>query len=242
MKAIVLFASIFGFVVAGAQNAPGDSTMTGPIYTPLPVVTDSAAKAIEKKQSKFEDSSIPSSLGSKDSGLAVVDTAAKDSTQTIPPRKLKRHSAGRAAWMSAVLPGLGQAYNRKYWKIPIVYGGFAGLGYAVYYTASNFTAARNAYRDAVDGNPATQRTYRGISSSAELKAYRDYYNRYLNIASIFTAVWYALNIVDAAVDGHLFHYNMNDKLSMELQPQAPAAVANTNVASTTFGLQLTLNW
>lgn len=133
-------------------------------------------------------------------------------------KKEKKHSAAKAVWMSAVLPGLGQAYNKKYWKIPIVYAGFAGIGYAVYYTGRNFYGARNAYRLQVDGNPATVGSYNGDTQSETLITYRNYYKRYLDISAICLALWYGLNLVDAAVDGHLFHYDMTDKLSLHIEP------------------------
>lgn len=190
-----------------------DSGMTGPLYEAVPLVADSSKPT-------------------------VIDSLPKDTT--ISASVLRKHSAGRAAWMSAILPGLGQGYNRKYWKIPIVYAGFAGLGYAVYYTATNFNQARNAYRDAVDGNSTTNRTYKGISGSAELKTYRDYFNRYLNLACIFTVVWYGLNIIDATVDGHLYHYNMNDKLSFSVDPDIKIQNNFGTTAQSVIGLKLSL--
>ncbi len=130
----------------------------------------------------------------------------------------KKHSPLKALWMSAVLPGLGQAYNKKYWKIPIVWAGFAGLGYGLYHTGSRFVAYRNAYRLQVDDRPETAGSVNGISDPASLKFYRDQNKRNLDITAIFTAVWYVLNLVDASVDAHLYHYDISDDLSMEWQP------------------------
>jgi len=161
------------------------------------------------------------------------------SIDTTQPTKKKKHSAARAVWMSAVLPGLGQAYNKKYWKIPIVYAGFAGLGYAVYYTANNFYGARNAYRLQVDGNPATIGSYNGITASETLITYRDYYKRFLDISAICLVLWYGLNLVDAAVDGHLFHYDMSDKLSFQVEPVIQFNTALT-ASQTSFGLRFSV--
>lgn len=160
-----------------------------------------------------------------------------DSIQRTKPEKQKRHSPAKAAVFSAVLPGLGQAYNKKYWKIPIVYAGLGGLGYAVYHTASNFNAYRNAYRLQVDENPLTLGEVKGISDASTLKSYRDYYKRYLDVSAICTAVWYTLNIVDAAVDAHLFEWNMRDDLSVSWRPvvqpygglQQPQAMAGVSI-------------
>lgn len=156
-----------------------------------------------------------------------------DSLQKVKKAE-KRHSATKAAWMSAVCPGLGQGYNRKYWKIPIVYAGLGGLGYGIYHFGSRFIGFRNAYRIAVDGDSTTNSSYRGISSTNALKEYRDYHKRNLDIISICTVVWYLLNIVDAAVDGHLYDWNMDDKLSMHIEP----LMQPTNGAYS-FGIGLT---
>ncbi len=153
-------------------------------------------------------------------------------------KKAKRHSPTKAALFSAVLPGLGQGYNKKYWKIPIVYAGFGGLGYALYYTATEFKGYRNAYRLQVDLDPASYGSYRGVDDEATLKSYRDYYKRYLDISAICTAVWYTLNIVDAAVDAHLFEWNMKDDLNVSWRPVLIPPYSQSGYA--TLGVQLRL--
>lgn len=148
-----------------------------------------------------------------DSNVAFgADSILKADTTAV---KGKKHTAIRAVWLSAVCPGLGQAYNKKYWKIPIIYAGFGGLGYALYYTSHNFNLARTQYRAAVRGQPAI---YNGYTNPADIKYFRDQYKNYLNICALVTVVWYGLNLIDAAVDGHLFSYNMDDKLSFNFDP------------------------
>lgn len=155
--------------------------------------------------------------------------------------KLKKHSPLKAALFSALLPGLGQAYNKRYWKIPIVYAGLGGLGYAVYYTADNFTKSRNAYRLSVDLDSTTIGIYRGSSSASELKEYRDYYKRFLDLSILFTSLWYTLNIIDAAVDAHLFYWNVNDDLTLNWEPQIRPTYAN-GFAQTSVGIRLRLGF
>lgn len=150
--------------------------------------------------------------------VVVMDSLAVTDSLALAKSKKKRHSPTKAALLSAALPGLGQGYNKKYWKIPIVYAGFGGLGYALYYTTSEFYGYRNAYRLQVDEDATTQGSYRGYQNAAELKIQRDYYKRYLDISAICTAVWYTLNIIDAAVDAHLFEWNMKDDIKMGWQP------------------------
>ncbi len=165
---------------------------------------------------------------------------AKFRSDTLNGKQVKRHSPLYAAMFSAAVPGLGQAYNKKYWKIPIVYAGFGGLGYALFYTASNFYGYRNAYRLEVDENPLTKGSYMGISSTGALKAYRDYFKKNMDITAICTGVWYALNIIDAAVDAHLFEWNMKDDLSVSWHPVAfPPTYSSAQAAG---GVKLYLNF
>ncbi|MCW5907035.1 MAG: hypothetical protein KIS94_04195 [Chitinophagales bacterium] len=170
---------------------------------------------------------------------APVVTEEKKAEDTTA-KKPKRHSPTKAAVFSAVLPGLGQGYNKKYWKIPIVYAGFAGLGYAVYYTATEFKGYRNAYRLQVDKDPATLGEYRGIDDAATLKSYRDYFKRNLDISAICMAVWYTLNIVDATVDAHLFEWNMKDDLNISWNPVFLNPLPGANTACLGVGIRVTM--
>lgn len=185
---------------------------------------------VEKKQKmKFTVDSTKAQVKT-DSFISKTDS-------TLAEKKKKRHSPTKAALFSAALPGLGQGYNKKYWKIPIVYAGFAGLGYAVYYTATEFKNYRSAYRLQVDGDKTTIGSYKGIEDEATLKTYRDYFKRNLDISAICTAVWYTLNIVDAAVDAHLFEWNMKDDLTVSWRPVLMNPTGN-NSACLGVGIQL----
>jgi len=118
-----------------------------------------------------------------------------------------------------VLPGAGQFYNKKYWKIPIIYAGFGGLGYAVGSSAGKFRTYRDAYRLRVDGDSTTIDEFEGIYRDNDLLTLRDFYRRNLDISAIFTVVFYTLNILDAVVDAHLFNYDISDDLSLEVRPR-----------------------
>lgn len=154
---------------------------------------------------------------------------------SLAGKKLRRHSPLYGALFSMALPGLGQAYNKKYWKIPIVYAGLGGLGYACYYTATNFVGYRNAYRAQVATVPDENASYRGVSDVATLRSYRDYFKKNLDISAICTGVWYILNIVDATVDAHLFEWNMKDDIHLSWQP---VMLNNPNYASTAPGIRV----
>ena len=178
-----------------------------------------------------------------DGDTLVVDTATVQRTDTIirsAKIKDRKHSPTLAAIFSAVLPGLGQGYNKKYWKIPIVYAGVGGLGFAVGYTAIQWKGFRGAYRLEVDEDPNTIGSYKGIEDAATLKSYRDFHKRNLDIFSICLGVWYLLNVVDAAVDAHMFHWNMKDDINLSWTPTMIQGGPYGN--TTTAGLSVRLGF
>ena len=130
----------------------------------------------------------------------------------------KRHSPKKAALLSAILPGVGQAYNKKYWKIPIVYAGLGGIGTWVGFNVVNLRGFTNAYKLELDDDPLTLGSYKGFAGSMQLKVKRDDAKRNLDLSIILLSVFYTLNIVDAAVDAHLFEYSITDDLYVKLQP------------------------
>ncbi len=181
-------------------------------------------------------------LNTLPTSFSAFDSTSAFSKLDTSKSSAKKHSAKKAAFFSAVLPGLGQAYNKKYWKIPIVYAGFAGLSYAVYYTASNYHNARNAYRAQKDDDPTTIGSFQGTTNAATLKEYRDYHKRNLTISGFCLGLWYFLNIIDATVDAHLFDFNMSDKLTMHVQPSFGPAYGNYAYSGFSYGGQINLTF
>jgi len=117
----------------------------------------------------------------------------------------------KAAFFSAVVPGLGQAYNKKYWKIPIVY---AGIGTGIYFYNQN-TKDYNRFRDAYKRRLAgfEDDEFQGISDDRLIDAQRTA-SRNRDVSLIVSIAFYLLNIVDANVDAHLRQYNISDNLSL----------------------------
>jgi hypothetical protein len=137
----------------------------------------------------------------------------RDSTYVSPK------SPTRAAVYSAVLPGLGQIYNKKYWKLPIVYAGFGTFGYFIAANNKEYQKFQDAY-DYENGNtdPENYNEYVDKYTLEELQSGRDYYRRNRDLSIILTTFWYALTIVDAAVDAYLFDYDVTDDLSLKVKP------------------------
>tara|TARA_B100000768_G_scaffold57599_1_gene55855 strand:- start:177 stop:686 length:510 start_codon:yes stop_codon:yes gene_type:complete len=121
-----------------------------------------------------------------------------------------------ASILSAVLPGAGQFYNEKYWKIPIVYG---AMGAALYFANDNNKNYIN-YKSALESrNNGQIDQYNDIYSDTQLLTIIDFYQRNRDISYILLAAAYVLNIVDASVDAHLFDFNINENLSVRAQPR-----------------------
>ncbi len=164
-----------------------------------------------------------------DDDLIVV----KDST-SIKKMELDPLRPSRAAFYSAILPGLGQAYNKKYWKIPVVY---AAIGTGIYfYTTNNrdYKKVRNAYKRRLAGFQDDE--YQGRFTDNGLLEAQNTLRRNKELALLVTIGMYALNIIDANVDAHLMQFNVNDDLS--LKPHYKIEEFD-NVGR--FGLTLSLN-
>ncbi len=131
----------------------------------------------------------------------------------------RSHSPVKASLYSALLPGAGQVYNRKFWKVPVIYAAFAGLGYLAKWNDDRYDTYRTAYRFRVDGNPETVDGFTEVYSDNDLKLLRDYYRRNRDLSLIFAGLVYVLNIVDASVDAHLFYFDVSDNLSFNIAPE-----------------------
>lgn len=145
-----------------------------------------------------------------------ADTVPKDS---IRP---KTASPKTAAILSACLPGLGQAYNRRYgchslWKIPVIYAGFGGLGIGFGFNQKLYAQYRNALRLRYDDDPSTVDDYPEYSDD-DLVTLKNYYQRYRDLCVIGAAALYTLQVLDAAVDAHLSTFDMGDDLSLQVRP------------------------
>jgi hypothetical protein len=151
-------------------------------------------------------------------------------------KEKKKHSPLKATIMSAALPGLGQVYNGKWWKVPIIYGGFGGLVYSSVFNDLKCQTYRDAYLLRLDDDPNTVDEFDGVYSDANLRELIDFYQRNRDLSLIFTGVLYALNIIDASVDAHLKDFDVSDDLSMKVrpsvQPMGPGMMPTPTLAVT----------
>lgn len=132
----------------------------------------------------------------------------------------------KATWLAVVFPGGGQIYNRKYWKLPIIYGGFAGCAYALSWNGKMYKDYSQAYLDIMDSDPNTNShlEIRGLSNYPEnqqkdlLRRRKDTFRRYRDL-SIFAFIGvYLISVIDAYVDAELSNFDITPDLSMRVEP------------------------
>lgn len=164
------------------------------------------------------------------------DTARSDSSKIVLKKPAKYHSPKKAAAFSAIIPGAGQIYNKKWWKLPIIYAGTAGLVYSFQFNNSRYVKYLDAYKTRIDDDPSTTDSY-SIYSDDQLVTLFKYYHRNRDLTIIGGALLYVLNIVDAAVDAHLFTFNVSDDLSLNIRPTL-YNTAGTNHYRTGIGLSV----
>lgn len=160
----------------------------------------------------------------------VMNAQVIDTLKTTGPKDtviLKKtviyHSPKQAALYSTMLPGLGQAYNKKYWKIPVLYACIGGITYSIIYNNNNYLTYRTAYRIRKDNDPSTVDEFADITSKNYLNddnllSLTKGYHRWRDLSIFGAALLYVLNIVDASVDAHLFLFDVSDNLSVNVQP------------------------
>lgn len=141
-----------------------------------------------------------------------------------------RPDAKKALWLSLVLPGAGQIYNRKYWKLPIFYGGFVGCIYAISWNNQMYHDYSQAYLDIMDDNPETQsyNSFLHLGTTIDdtnrsryqdiFKKRKDRYRRWRDLSIFATIAVYALSVVDAYVDASLSEFDISDDLSLRVTP------------------------
>ena len=183
----------------------------------------------------------------------VVKADSVPSAQDIN-KKIFIPNPTKATWLAVVFPGGGQIYNRKYWKLPIIYGGFAGCAYALSWNGKMYKDYSQAYLDIMDSNPNTKSyedllppnaTYNEEQLKNTLKRRKDMFRRYRDL-SIFAFIGvYLISIIDAYVDAELSNFDITPDLSMKVEP---TVIDNNNqfrsssLKSKSVGLQCVLRF
>ena len=122
----------------------------------------------------------------------------------------------KAAIYSSIIPGAGQIYTKKYWKIPIIYAGLATSAYYINHNHESYKTYKQAYLNRLDGVLFDE--YTDVYTDSELVTLTEYYRRNTEISALLFTLTYILNIIDASVNAHLFNYNVSEDISMEIKP------------------------
>ncbi len=161
----------------------------------------------------------------------------------------------KALILAAVLPGAGQIYNRKFWKLPIIYGGFVGCIYAIRWNSMMYDDYSQAYLDIMDDDPNTHSYNQFLHLGTEInddnteryanifKRRKDYYRRYRDLSYIVLVGVYALQIVDAFVDASLSDFDISSDLSMSVAPTViNLPMYGSNMKTTALGIRCCINF
>ena len=162
-------------------------------------------------------------------GLASEIEPQKENKELFKEKKQFIPDPTKATWLAVIFPGGGQIYNRKYWKLPIVYGGFVGCAYALTWNGQMYEDYSQAYLDIMDDNPGTDSFMDllppGYPVDANIdylkrviKRKKDYYRRYRDMSMFIFIGVYALSVIDAYVDAELASFDIGKDLSMKLEP------------------------
>jgi hypothetical protein len=169
-------------------------------------------------------------LHAQESPKSIVKKPAQDSTH--------KHSPKKAALFSAIIPGAGQIYNRKYWKVPVLAAGAGALVYSFQFNQKNYSLFKTELINRQTGSPEINSELNNLTD-ANLNELQDFYRRNRDLTVVGMALLYALNVLDATVDAHLFDFNVNEDLSMHIRPQS----IYSSISSSPFaGVGLTLNF
>jgi hypothetical protein len=192
-----------------------------------------------------------------------IDTAAIPRTSMFPEktaainqsfeRFFNSHNTKTATYLGFI-PGLGQVYNHKYWKLPIVYAGFGVIGYFALSNRNEYKKFADAYHCKLAEDPDEPETkcdnpLAQKYTADNLKANRDYYRRNMELSFVIMGVWYILQILDATVDAHLYYWEVDEDLSVRVQPvfNPPMLIpaqssALPNQPPSVYGVSVSLNF
>ena len=166
-----------------------------------------------------------------------------------------RPDTKRALWLALVLPGAGQIYNRKYWKLPIIYGGFVGCAYAMSWNNQMYHDYSQAYLDIMDDDPNTQSYNQFLHLGATIdnsnierykeifRKRKDRYRRWRDMSMFVMIGVYAFSVIDAYVDASLSEFDISDDLSLRVEPTVLNNSRERNpFRSSAVGLQCALTF
>jgi hypothetical protein len=194
-----------------------------------------------------------------DSSLVRFSLNADSLRKYVGPKKRDRFipDPKKALWLAIVFPGGGQIYNRKYWKLPLVYGGFLGCVYAMTWNNTMYRDYSQAYIDIMDSDENTKSYENFIPVKYDVKANKsrledvfrrkkNYYRRFRDLSMFCMIGVYALSIIDAYVDAELSSFDIGRDFTMKVYPtvihEKYSAMRASGMSSNSYGLQCSFNF
>ena len=220
-----------------------------------------AQKAVTASQSTAGEDQ-PAVVAPADTTFSAKDSLKLNSMLQVATKKPKRDwstwrpDTKRAMWLAIVLPGAGQIYNRKYWKLPIIYGGFVGCAYAITWNNQMYHDYSQAYMDIMDNDPTTDSYNQFLHLGATIDASnmdrykeifrkrKDRYRRWRDMGVFVMIGVYAFSIIDAYVDASLSEFDISDDLTLRVEPafMNSSPQSRNPFRSGTLGLQCSLTF
>ncbi len=230
------------------------------LLTSLPWAAQ-AQKAVTASQSTAGEDQ-PAVVAPADTTFSAKDSLKLNSMLQVATKKPKRDwstwrpDTKRAMWLAIVLPGAGQIYNRKYWKLPIIYGGFVGCAYAITWNNQMYHDYSQAYMDIMDDDPTTDSYNQFLHLGATIDASnmdrykeifrkrKDRYRRWRDMGVFVMIGVYAFSIIDAYVDASLSEFDISDDLTLRVEPafMNSSPQSRNPFRSGTLGLQCSLTF
>lgn len=236
-----------------ASELPDTIGINGPITGPAEVVEDEIVERDGRLEAEPVDTIAVETVGTMHAdSIAAALAAAREQADEWVPREVEfAPDPTKAVWMSALFPGLGQVYNRRYWKLPIIVGGYLGLAYATNWNSNMLRDYTRAYADLLDNDPNT-RSYMDMFSpnvkeenldrgwlQEVLRSRKNYFRRNRDLCIICMVGVYLLAMVDAYVDASLSHFDISPDLSMDV---APALIQDGRQRYPSVGLMWAVNF
>lgn len=167
-----------------------------------------------------------------------IDSVQKESKKLEIKKSNTFNNPKKAGLLSLVIPGAGQIYNKRYVKAPIVWAVLGSFGYFYIQNNSEYQKARTSFVSLIDTISSNNIPYNGSTNLAEVTAFKNNYRSNRDLFLILGVVFYGLQIVDAVVDAHLMGFNVNDNLSLHIQP---AVIPNQQTLTLGGGMQMQWN-
>jgi hypothetical protein len=183
-------------------------------------------------------SSLNLNLYSQKDSFKIVTDSTFLSNQTPKKKKYPNHSPSTAAIFSAIAPGAGQLYNKKYWKAPIVWAGLGAFTYLWINENNRYLDAKTAYLSYLDKDPTNDIEFNGTKNVNIIQSTKNVYLNQRDSYLLFGLLFYGLNIIDAAVDAHFMNFDVSDDLSVHMNFDMKNYQAQQAVPSLSFNFNL----